>query len=188
MTVKFIYGTMNAGKTVQLIRSYELYKRKGMNPVVIKPAVDTREGDQIGWGHTKSRLMDKEIPAFYYNSIELISSLRPGIFMFDEAQFMSKDDVRKAVKIADTLNVDIIAYGLKTDVNGNLFTGSSAWLAMADEIKEIENICEISGCKCKANYHNRYINGKRDLFGKSVVIDKGDVVYKSVCYKHWREI
>lgn len=185
--IKYIYGTMNAGKTVQLIRTYELYKHKNMDPIVIKPAIDDREGKQSGWGFTKSRLMDKKIPAFYYKNITDICRLHGKIFMFDEAQFMSKKDVRYAVAVADSLGIDVIAYGLKTDVNGNLFNGASAWLAMADEVREIENICEISGCNCKANFHNRYIDGVRDNSNKSVAIDKGNISYKAVCYKHWME-
>lgn len=36
----------------------------------------------------------------------------------------------------------VLCYGLKTDVNGNLFEGSRGLLAWADDIKEIEQICD----------------------------------------------
>ena len=186
--IKFIYGTMNSGKTVHLIKTYEIYKRKQLNPVIIKRKVDDREGVFVGWGTTKSRLMDKTVPAYYYGNILDAVKLDCKTILVDEAQFMSKKDVNYLITYANEVGIDVIAFGLKTDINGNLFEGSSAWISMADELKEIENICEISGCTCKANYHNRYINGKRDVLGKSVMIDKGDVSYKSVCYKHWREI
>ena len=100
---------------------------------------------------------------------------------------MQKQDVLYTVVYAKSMGLDVYAYGLKTDINGNLFEGSAAWLAMADEVKEIKHICEINGCNEKANYHNRYINGLRDLDKKPVAIDKGNISYKAVCYKHWME-
>lgn len=185
MSIKFIYGTMSAGKTVQLIKTFEMFGRKGDNPIIIKPNVDDREGIFNGWGTTKSKLMDKIVPVYYYCDIKEIQDRKNGIILIDEAQFMSKNDIKFLIDYAYKKKLNVIAYGLKTDVNGNLFEGSATWLAMADEIKEIENICEISGCNCKANYHNRYINGELDTNKDIVVIDKGNVTYKSVCYKHW---
>ena len=42
--LKFTYACMFAGKTTQLINVYETYKIKGLDPIVIKPVIDDREG------------------------------------------------------------------------------------------------------------------------------------------------
>ena len=36
----FYYGVMGSGKTTELIKTYEIYKRKGLDPVVIKPIIE----------------------------------------------------------------------------------------------------------------------------------------------------
>lgn len=185
--IKFIYGTMNAGKTTQLVKMYELLSKKGEKVLVIKPSIDDREGTFNGWGTTKSKKYDKEIPVFYYKNILKALQKDKTVLLIDEAQFMQKQDVLYTVVYAESMGLNVYAYGLKTDVNGNLFEGSAAWLAMADEVKEIKHICEICGCNEKANYHNRYINGLRDTNKKSIEIDKGNISYKAVCYKHWME-
>lgn len=66
--LKFYYGVMGAGKTTELIKTYDIYKRKGLDPVVIKPIIDDREGSQKGWGTTSSRLIKNPIPAYYFES------------------------------------------------------------------------------------------------------------------------
>ena len=85
-------------------------------------------------------------------------------------------------------NIDVFCYGLKTDVNGELFEGSRHLLALADEFVEIDSLCEIEGCNCKAVSHVRFINGEIDSSGKSVAIEQGDVTYKSVCRRHWKNL
>lgn len=186
--IKFIHATMFAGKTTQLINAYEIYRRKGLNPIVLKPAVDDREGSFNGWGITKSRLIKKEVPAYYFKDIKSeLSKLDYGTILVDEAQFLSRDDVLYLAEVADNTNTKILAYGLKTDVNGNLFEGSATWLAIADEVVEMPSLCQVKGCTNKAVAHARYINGKRDVSGETVAIEKDNVTYVAVCRKHWRK-
>ena len=65
---------------------------------------------------------------------------------------------------------------------GSLYSG-----ICADEINEIQSPCEIEGCNNKAICHIRYIDGVRDNGDRSVAIETGNVTYKSVCRKHWKE-
>ena len=186
--IKFTHATMFAGKTTQLINAYEIYRRKGLDPIVLKPAVDDREGTFNGWGVTKSRLINKEVPAYYFKNLkEELGQLDYGTIMVDEAQFLSKEDVQYLAEVADNQNKNILAYGLKTDINGNLFEGAAAWLALADEVVEMPSLCQEKGCNNKAVAHARYVDGERDISGESVAIEKGNVTYKAVCRKHWRE-
>lgn len=187
--IKFYYGTMGAGKTTELLKTYDIYKRKGCNPIIIKPKIDDREGNFNGWGYTSSRITKDKAPAYYYSDItDMKKFTECKIILVDEAQFCLRRDIDYLCTFADSYNIDIIAYGLKTDINGNLFKGAQRWLALADTIKELENICQIDGCENKAIAHKRFIDGKADNSKKSVVINKDSVTYLAVCRNHWREL
>lgn len=69
----------------------------------------------------------------------------------DEAQFLTADEVLLLKDLSVNGSKNIICYGLKTDVNGNLFEGSSALLAHADNITEIPYLCQEPNCTEKAN-------------------------------------
>lgn len=190
--VIFNYGCMGSGKTTKMLMQFDSYKRRRRTPLIIKPCLDTREtsGDSddvfVGWGVTKSRITKNEEPVYYFDSLdEVLKSLNYGVLFVDEAQFLTRDDILTLCKIADIDDKDVICFGLKTDVNGELFEGAKHLLALADEFVEIDTLCEIDGCKCKATAHVRFINGEPDYSGKSVAIEQGNVTYKSVCRHHW---
>ena len=186
--LKFYYGVMGAGKTTELIKTYEIYKRKGMNPVVIKPCLDNREGEQSGWGITSSRLTKDSVPAYYFKNLQdELPKLNYDVLLVDEAQFLSNDDVLFLSEVTDRKGIDVLSYGLKTDINGNLFSGAASLLAISDETKELEYICDTPLCQEKATMHLRYVDGKIDIGGNTIAIEKGDITYKSVCRKCWKK-
>lgn len=186
---KFYYGVMGAGKTTELVKAYKIYQYKNLNPLVIKPVIDNREGFQNGWGTTSSRLIKESIPAYYFKNLrkELWKLNYQSIFV-DEAQFLTKDDIKVLSDVVDLQNINVLAYGLKTDSNGHLFDGAAELLVKADVIQELPTFCDIPNCEHKATMHLRYIDNKLDLNTKSVVIETGNVTYKSVCRKHWYSI
>jgi thymidine kinase len=76
-----------------------------------------------------------------------------------------------------------MCYGLRTDFQGNLFTGSQALLALADEMREVRTICR---CGRKATMVVRLgPDGKVARDGEQVVI--GKEAYVSLCRQHWEE-
>lgn len=184
--LKFYYSVMNAGKTTQLLQADNIYKRKGYKTLIIKPSVDDREGECNGWGTIESRLIKENTPCLYVDEVnpESLTELEPDIIFVDEAQFFSKKDIYNLSEIVDKNNIPVLCYGLKTDVNGNLFEGSKALLALADDIKEIEQICD---CGEKATIHLRYVDNELEKNGSSVAIEKGKVTYASVCRKCWKD-
>lgn len=184
--LKFYYGVMGAGKTTELIKTYKIYEYKKLNPIVIKPFLDDREGKQNGWGTTSSRLIKESIPAYYFKDLtKEILKLNYGIILIDEAQFLTKNDIKILSDIVDNKNINVIAYGLKTDINGHIFSGAEELLIKADTIKELECLCEIPNCQNKASMHLRYINDKLDNSTNQIAIEKNNITYKSVCRKHW---
>src|SRR5690606_39386235 len=47
----------------------------------------------------------------------------------DEAQFLEEEQVWQLARVADRLHIPVMCYGLRTDFQGNLFSGSRALLA-----------------------------------------------------------
>jgi thymidine kinase len=77
-----------------------------------------------------------------------------------------------------------MCYGLRVDFQGKLFPGSSALLALADDMREVRTICH---CGRKATMVVRHDeNGKVMKDGDQVQIG-GNETYVSLCRKHWRE-
>ena len=190
--LNFFYGTMFAGKTLHLIQAKEIYNRKGINAVVLKKDTDTREAHaDDGWGVISSRFnRNKTVGCHYFSDLkkELVKfANKNDVFILDEAQFLTAEEVLLLKDLSENGNKKVICYGLKTDVNGNLFEGSAALLSHADNINEIPYLCQEPNCTEKANYHARYIDGVRDKDASAVKIEQGAVTYKALCYKHWRE-
>lgn len=185
--VKFYYGAMGCGKTTKMLAMFDTYKRRKRKPIIIKPCLDDREGKFVGWGVTKSRILTVESPTYYFNDLkEELLELDFKCLFVDEVQFLTREDILFLCDIADNKKIDVFCFGLRTDVLGELFEGSKHLFALADEFEHIETLCEIEGCDGKAVAHIRYINGNIDASNESVAIETGNVTYKSVCRKCWR--
>ena len=72
--------------------------------------------------------------------------------LVDEAQFLTHAQVLELACVCDDLDIPVLAYGLRTDFQGNLFAGSGALLALADNLVELKAICE---CGRKATMNLR---------------------------------
>ena len=77
-----------------------------------------------------------------YTKIAARLALGPLACVFiDEAQFLSKEQVWQLARAVDDLKTPVMCYGLRVDFQGNLFPGSAALLAWADEMREVRTIC-----------------------------------------------
>ena len=102
----------------------------------------------------------------------------------DESQFLTKAQVWQLARAVDDLGVPVMCYGLRVDFQGNLFPGSAALLAWADEMREVRTICQ---CGRKATMVVRKgPDGKALRDGEQVQIG-GNETYVSLCRRHWRE-
>jgi len=77
-----------------------------------------------------------------------------------------------------------MCYGLRVDFRGELFPGSAALLALADEMREARTICH---CGKKATMVARLADGVAVTAGDQIQIG-GNETYVSVCRRHWREM
>jgi thymidine kinase len=102
----------------------------------------------------------------------------------DEAQFLSRAQVWQLVRAVDDLGVPVMAYGLRVDFRGELFPGSAALLALADEMREVRTICH---CGKKATMVVRKGPDGAVLRDGAQVQIGGNETYVSLCRRHWRE-
>lgn len=187
----FITGTMGSGKSTQLIAKDYNYRENGKKTLILKPTVDTRNGiyKHGEFGKTYSRPMKEGANCLFLDSgkfseVEKYENIKnKDIIFVDESQFLTKSDVDFLASIPDELDIPILAYGLKTTAEGELFEGSAHLLAMADEIEIMISVC--SFCGRRASHHVR-ISGGEYLIGNAGVEGNG-VVYKACCRRCFKE-
>lgn len=184
----FYYSSMNAGKSTSLLQSSYNYRERGMNTFVLTASID----DRAGVGKVSSRI-GLEVEAQVFNDKDDIASMifdantkqKQHCILVDEAQFLSKEQVKQLTYVVDIIGIPVLCYGLKTDFQGELFNGSQYLLAWADKLVELKTICH---CGRKANMVLRLDeNGKAIKEGEQVEIG-GNESYESVCRKHFREV
>lgn len=176
----FRYGAMGSGKTRDLIRTIYNYKYREMNPVIIKPSIDTKAGQQIT--SRDGTILDIDyVINDNTNLYELIGGSGKIIdcILVDEAQFLSPHHVDELSDIVDYLNIPVICYGLRADFQTHLFPGSKRLFELADTIEEMKTVCQ---CNKKATMNTRIINGNFVFEGEQVAIDGEDeITYDSLC-------
>jgi thymidine kinase len=178
---------MNAGKSTVLLQAAHNYREGGMVPYLITARLDGR----AGVGRIASRIgiaaeADTFAPGedlFAKISARLAQGAVACVFV-DEAQFLSKDQVRQLARAVDDLKVPVMAYGLRVDFRGELFPGSAALLAWADEMREVRTICH---CGKKATMVVRKGPDGTALKEGAQVVIGGNETYQSLCRRHWRE-
>ncbi|MEO1610742.1 MAG: thymidine kinase [Pseudomonadota bacterium] len=182
----FNYSTMNAGKSTVLLQASHNYIERGMSTFLLTARLDHRAGE----GVIGSRI-GLERPAETFeagqNLFDLIQSARKSgaihCVLVDEAQFLEAEQVWQLARVADDLGIPVMCYGLRTDFQGQLFPGSAALLAIADNLREVRTIC---WCGAKATMVVRIgAGGEVQEEGDQIAI--GDDIYVSLCRKHWRE-
>jgi thymidine kinase len=181
----FIYSTMNAGKSTQLLATRFNYHERGMTCLLLTAAFD----DRYGTAKITSRMgISAEAQVFNKDddllSKYLLSAKEAGIacILIDEAQFLTRQQVSQLAQAVDMLGIPVMAYGLRTDFRGYLFEGSEALMALADDLRELKTICH---CGRKATMVLRKDeNGRPTLEGDQVQIGGNDT-YVTLCRQHW---
>ncbi|WP_310618994.1 thymidine kinase [Flexibacterium corallicola] len=181
----FNYSTMNAGKSTLLLQASYNYQERGMHALLFTAALDDRTkvgeiASRIGL-KADAEIFDGELDLFARVS-EFIAGNKLDAVFIDESQFLNETQVWQLAKVADTLGIPVMCYGLRTDFQGKLFPGSAALLALADVLREVRTIC---WCGRKATMVAR-LNSLGEIVdeGDQVVIG-GEESYVSLCRSHW---
>lgn len=183
----FYYSSMNAGKSTSLLQSSYNYKERGMNTLVLAPQLDNR----FGVGKVTSRIGIETDAITFAKDTDLFGLIDGATqneplhcVLIDEAQFLTRDQVFQLTEVTDKLGIPVLAYGLRTDFQGEPFDGSKYLLAWADTLKELKAICH---CGTKATMVLRLdAEGNAVTVGSQVEIGGNDR-YISVCRKHFKE-
>jgi thymidine kinase len=210
--VYFRYSSMNAGKSTNLIQTSYNYIERGMHTLILKPAIDDREG---GHAEIHSRIgisaecriisntddlykiVDAERLKYWkYEEDGIVSPLlaremvtskskkgKLACVLVDEAQFLTPLQVEQLCAVADSQDIAVICAGLRTDSNGELFPGSEKLLAWADKIEEVKTICH---CGSKATFVLRIAEDGTVIRGGEQVCIGGNDRYVSVCRRHFK--
>ena len=183
----FYYSSMNAGKSTSLLQSSYNYKERGMNTLVLAPQLDNR----FAVGKVTSRIgIESDATTFAKDTdlFELIGGATRSeplhCVLIDEAQFLTRDQVFQLTEVTDKLGIPVLAYGLRTDFQGEPFEGSKYLLAWSDNLRELKAICD---CGAKATMVVRLDEGGRAIREGSQIEIGGNDRYVSMCRKHFKE-
>lgn len=183
----FHYSAMNAGKSTILLQASYNYRERGMETYLLTADFDGRSGP----GRIASRIGIADEADAYATRDDLFDRIERRLgrgevacVLVDEAQWLTREQVWQLARAVDDLGVPVMCYGLRTDFRGELFPGSAALLALADEMREVRTICH---CGKKATMVIRIDADGRALREGAQVEVGGNDRYVSLCRAHWRE-
>src|SRR3990167_6346321 len=183
----FYYSAMNAGKSTTLLQSSYNYNERGMDTLLYAPVID----DRYGVGKIATRIglqqsaiaIDKTFDTFFSVKKQIADNSNIKCVLIDEAQFLTKKQVEQLTYVTDFLNLPVLAYGIRSDFQGEPFVGSIYLLAWADNIIELKTICH---CGKKAIMNVR-VNEQGEVVTEGEQIDiGGNEKYVATCRKHFR--
>lgn len=185
----FTYSAMNAGKSAILLQAAYNYRERGME-VMMWTSGHYGTAPDAQKGVIESRIGLDADAHLYRGDTDLFAAIEGqhkdtplSAIFFDEAQFLTKAQVWELARVGDELSIPVLCYGLRTDFQGELFEGSAALLAIADDLREARTICH---CGKKA-----VMTARLDETGKALTsgdqVSVGKQVYVSLCRHHWKE-
>lgn len=181
----FKYGTMNSGKTIEILKVAHNYEEQGKRVLIMTSAVDTRDGV----GMVSSRIGMRREALAIDDDFDVFGFIREEqkqeefyCVLIDEAQFLKRHHVFALARVVDELDIPVMAFGLKNDFRNELFEGSKYLLLFADKIEEIKTICHY--CSKKATMVLRMQDGHPMYDGEQIQIG-GNETYVSVCRRHY---
>lgn len=179
----FVFSAMGGTKTREMLSTdYNFRIDCGLNSFVVKPSKDNRDGNEIirsrDGGERKVDLIAYSCTSIF-NEVKKLELL-PDIVLVDEVQFLNKNQVIDLKNIKDKLGVPVIAYGLKSDFQNEMFEGAKYAFIYADKFKQIKTVCRL--CKNTATMNMRVLNGKPVFLGQQIMLGS-DESYMAVCSK-----
>ena len=158
----FRYGAMGSSKTANAIMVRHNYLERGQRVLMLKPRLDSRDGQTLI--ASRSGL---SCECQFVEDLDGLDVRQYDCVIVDEAQFLTKAQVERLVRVVDEDNVPVIAYGLRCDFRNDLFEGSQWLLAWADTIEEVKTIC---WCGKKATCNARVVNGQVAKEGEQIFL------------------
>ncbi len=179
----FKFGAMGCSKTAQALITKFNYEERGMKVLLLKPAMDTRDGETI----TRSRIglqaqalaVGAEQDLFEMYKREYRSC---NVVIVDECQFLTPEQVDQLGQIVIDYNIPVLCFGLATDFTTHMFPGSKRLFEIAESISEIKSVCK---CGAKATVNARLDDNGNVVFRGEQVCLGGNDRYVAMCRKCW---
>lgn len=179
----FKYGTMGSSKTAQALITKFNYEERDMKVLLLKPAIDTREGESV----VRSRIglsapcimvpSDRDLLRLYLEEHRDID-----VIIVDECQFLAPEQVDQLGIISMEYDIPVLCFGLATDFLTHLFPGSQRLFEIAESVTEIKSVCR---CGAKATVNARFDEQGHVLFSGSQIMIGGNDRYEAMCRKCW---
>ena len=179
----FKFGAMGCSKTAQALITKFNYEERGMKVMLMKPAVDNRDGESI----TRSRIGLSE-PTLEVSQTEDLYAVYEknysacGVIIVDECQFLTPEQVDQLGQIVIDFNIPVLCFGLATDFTTHMFPGSKRLFEIAESISEIKSVCK---CGAKATVNARMDDHGNIVFKGEQVCLGGNDRYVAMCRKCW---
>jgi len=190
--LRFWYGSMSSGKSLNLLSTAYNLEENGIQIMVLKPSLDTRDGEGVIRSRAglerKCVMIDEDVNLYKaikaYRNV-LASQLETLKWVIvDEAQFLTEEQVDQLSDVVDFLDINVMCFGLRTDFQSKLFPGSKRLFEIADDLEEIKSSCECGEKKSSINARFDE-NGEIVTEGSQVEIGGNDK-YKAICRKCWK--
>ena len=178
----FKYGAMGSSKSAQALITQFNYEELGMRVWLLKPSVDTRDGQNI----VKSRIGLAREAKVIPPDCDIAALYREGerydVIIADEAQFFTPAQIDQLRLLVDEEEIPVLCFGLRTDFLTRFFPGSMRLMELADSITEIKTVC---ACGSKATVNARIdANGNIVTEGAQVQLGGNDS-YTAMCHPCW---
>jgi thymidine kinase len=188
----FKFGAMASSKTANALMTRFNYEEKGNRVWLIKPDLDNRDDyvDENGKKVTvvKSRIGLSAVADVIRQDENLLDRFKTmgkvDVIICDECQFLAADQVDQMKYIAEFCDTPVLCFGLRSDFQTKLFSGSKRLFEIADSITEIKSVCR---CGKKAIVNARLNDhGKIVVEGEQICIGGNDR-YEGMCWGCWQE-
>ncbi len=191
----FRYGAMNCGKSDTMISTAFNYTENGLRVVTIMPEMSMRKP-----GFTTSRagkewpidmathLADdeREETHIYEEFHRRFGEQVVNCILVDEVNFMSTAQVNDLERFAKVDGTSVIAYGIRTNIQRELFEGTRRMFELADTAEKMPTMCP---CGRQAEFNGRFVDGNFHVGEPIVWIDNNPdrVRYQSLCAQCYLE-
>ncbi len=179
----FKFGAMGSSKTAQALITKFNYEERDMKVLLLKPAMDTRDGDTVvrsRIGLRQDAIAVGEEEDLYKLYLEKYADR--NVIIVDECQFLTPKQVDQLADIVIQRDVPVLCFGLATDFTTHLFPGSKRLFEIAESISEIKSVCT---CGAKATVNARIGDDGKIVTEGSQVLLGGNDRYVAMCRKCW---
>ena len=147
MKLEVITGPMFSGKTTELLRRVNEYKKSGANCICIKPSTDNRYDTEYITTHDNKKVdaivTETDVEALKKLENKILN-MNVEIVVIDEANFFDNYLIEMIENLLKN-GKNLLVAGLDKDFRGRPFGPMGNILAMADEVTKLKSVCAKCG-------------------------------------------